>query len=617
MARMALISNGVIAALYDHNFHIRDLYYPLLDQHHNHSVRGSFRYGLWKDGNMVWLDSVDKAIEMNNLLVTARFNLADASVTFSAAASQTRPAIITKVQIRGEGLFRVIQYNDFRLNNSELGDTAFYDPGLDAIIHYKGSTWFAVAASTQIYEYTVGRRDQGTVLKDCEDGVLSKNPIAQGSVDSAVSIASKEFYLYIAAGRSYEELRSTLTDLRRSPGEHYEISTKYWELLTESLPKEKLVRQSIAVLIGHIGANGEIPASMDTDILKFNLDTYAYIWPRDAVHVATALDAMGFWSFTRRFYQKLFNEMLTSEGYLFQKYNADSTFGSTWHPWTANTRQSRNIQEDETALAIYGLWYHFIKSKDFFVLRDLYENMERAAEFLASFIDEKLRLPLMSYDLWEERLGVHTYTVASVYAGLLSASDIARRLGVWNKEEKWKAIAKSIRDSFVNSMVSKDGYFLRSVRIDNGKIIDVDNVVDSATLAAGLLGLVKMDDPRFITTVNTIKDRLWVSSSGGLARYENDYYQRVEGDYSKIPGNPWIITTMWLSQVYAARGDKDSAVSLLRWVEGVASPTGLLPEQVSPFNSAPLSVMPLAWSHAEYLKAVAAINGESFLPPSA
>jgi len=72
----------------------------------------------------------------------------------------------------------------------------------------------------------------------------------------------------------------------------------------------------------------------------------------------------------------------------------------------------------------------------------------------------------------------------------------------------------------------------------------------------------------------------------------------VAPDYSGIPGNPWIITTLWLAQAYILQGNPDAAKQLVSWVNGVTSPTGMLPEQVRPFDFAPLSVVPLAWSHA-------------------
>ena len=44
----------------------------------------------------------------------------------------------------------------------------------------------------------------------------------------------------------------------------------------------------------------------------------------------------------------------------------------------------------------------------------------------ASLLEERF---LVSYDLWEERLGVHSFTVASVYGGLMEASNFTRLFG--------------------------------------------------------------------------------------------------------------------------------------------------------------------------------------------
>mgnify|MGYP001770626163 CR=1 FL=1 len=59
---------------------------------------------------------------------------------------------------------------------------------------------------------------------------------------------------------------------------------------------------------------------------------------------------------------------------------------------------------------------------------------------------------------------------------------------------------------------------------------------------------------------------------------------------------------MWLAQCYILRGDCEKADELIKWANKVKTPTNLLPEQINPFNGSPVSVTPLAWSHAEHLK---------------
>jgi GH15 family glucan-1,4-alpha-glucosidase len=90
-----------------------------------------------------------------------------------------------------------------------------------------------------------------------------------------------------------------------------------------------------------------------------------------------------------------------------------------------------------------------------------------------------------------------------------------------------------------------------------------------------------------------------------MARYEADYYHRVGEDVKNVPGNPWFITTLWLAQYFIARAKKQEdlarAKQLIEWVQRHAHPSGVLAEQVDPYDNAPLSVSPLTWSHAEFV----------------
>jgi GH15 family glucan-1,4-alpha-glucosidase len=87
-----------------------------------------------------------------------------------------------------------------------------------------------------------------------------------------------------------------------------------------------------------------------------------------------------------------------------------------------------------------------------------------------------------------------------------------------------------------------------------------------------------------------------------MARYENDGYYQVN---PHVPGNPWIICTLWLAdyliRVSAKDEDLDQAKGLLTWVAKHALPSGVMPEQVHPDSGQPLSVSPLTWSHATYV----------------
>jgi glucoamylase len=131
----------------------------------------------------------------------------------------------------------------------------------------------------------------------------------------------------------------------------------------------------------------------------------------------------------------------------------------------------------------------------------------------------------------------------------------------------------------------------------NGKL---DFTVDSALFSIWRFGLLQPDDPMMVSTANKIFNKLWVPKIGGLARYENDYYQRIKDDKS-IPGNPWIITTLWGADYYSSLGRMDESKNLIDWVVDHAQPSGVFSEQINPYDGKPISVSPLVWSHAEFV----------------
>ena len=88
---------------------------------------------------------------------------------------------------------RLFFTQDFHIYGYEAGDTALFEPSLNAIVHYKGQRYFLVggaAGGEGFYQYAIGYKeieDREGTWRDAEDGQLSSNPVAQGAVDSAVS----------------------------------------------------------------------------------------------------------------------------------------------------------------------------------------------------------------------------------------------------------------------------------------------------------------------------------------------------------------------------------------------------------------------------------------------
>ncbi len=187
--------------------------------------------------------------------------------------------------------------------------------------------------------------------------------------------------------------------------------------------------RSQLILRTQIDNRGAIIAANDHDITAFNRDTYSYMWPRDGSIVAAALDAAGHTDVTRQFY-KFCARAITREGYLLHKYNPDGSTASSWHPWVApDGSEQLPIQEDETALVLWALWQRFLRRRDVEMVKPLFRAVTHAADFLASWRDPATGLPWPSYDLWEERRGILTWTCGAVVGGLRAACELAKAFG--------------------------------------------------------------------------------------------------------------------------------------------------------------------------------------------
>jgi GH15 family glucan-1,4-alpha-glucosidase len=301
--------------------------------------------------------------------------------------------------------------------------------------------------------------------------------------------------------------------------------------------------------------------------------------------------------------------ILAETGFLMHKYNPDGSVGSSWQPWMQGEEMLLPIQEDETALVIWAIWNHYLVHRDIEAIRPLYSPfVERAADFLLGFRDDKTNLPLPSYDLWEERRGIFTFTTATVIGGLKAAASLAT---LFQEEERVNAYmtgaleVKAALDQYL--YCPRDGRFARGILLDDG-VQARDSTVDSSLLGLVIFGGYDPLDERVVRTAQAVEERLWVKAgSGGLARYEGDSYQRAL-DREDVPGNPWVVCTLWLAQyrIAAARNRKslEQALPLLMWAAERALPSGVLPEQVHPESGDFLSVSPLTWSHATFVAAV-------------
>lgn len=646
MARDLPLGNGNVLVNFDTQYNLRDIYFPYVGQE-NQAIDHLSHFGVWTAEDFFWIDHPElhkKAGYLNDSMVTnvdithERLGL---NMQIRDGVDVHENMFIRKVKVDNnwdhERTVKLYFHLDLHLYGNGVGDTVFYDPDLRSLVFYKGHRYLSLSCFTPDNKavfpssYAIGQKElhglEGT-WRDAEDGKLGKNPIAQGSVDGTIELelkipakGSTEGWFWICFGKDIQQINRLEHEIRTAtPQAMLQRTYDYWlrwlahdrhelELLAPDIAS--FYKRSLLIIRTNMDNRGAIIAANDSDIMKFAKDTYSYMWPRDGALITHALDRSGYYALTRKFYE-FCRRGLSKEGFLFHKYNPDGSVGSSWHPWI-NDRDEKQfpIQEDETALVLYALWHHHQLAGTLEQSREEYESMVvPAADFLVRYKDAS-GLPLPSYDLWEERYGVHTFTVASVYAGLISAGNFAEYFKEGQRALLYRDTAQKIKEAAEAQLYNKqEKRFIRALYWnDELKTYEPDMTLDASVYALFDFEMFAADDPRIEATMKAIRERLWVKTEvGGIARYTNDYYHQVTKDVGNVPGNPWFICTLWYAEWLIARADKvddlKEAEGLIRWTMDHALPTGILAEQVHPFTGEPLSVSPLTWSHASFIKVV-------------
>ncbi len=670
MPRSLVIGNGTLLATFDESLQLRDFYYPFVGMEDQTTYGKVHRVGFWVEGKgFAWLNDpswkvapryAPETLVGNSLLENEMLGL---SVTLRDYVHPVHNILLRHFFLRSRDgqpkKVRLLFNHDFHIYGDKQKDTAFYEPYTNSVIHFRQKRYFLIGGlpdvshpvpppkawegayssalhsreklrSSGLADFTVGKSHfrglEGT-WKDAEDGVLARNPVEQGSVDSTVGLhcdvpasGETEAALWVCVGTSLDEvLNLQETILRETPERLHRNCHNYWKSWVNKTPPRfgslapdivDLFKRSLLIIRTHVDHQGGIVAAADADIMAFNRDTYTYVWPRDGAFVSLALDRAGYGEVTRKFFGFCASIQMP-DGYLLHKYNPDGSPGSTWHPWFKDGEPQLPIQEDETALVIYALGKHFERQQDFEFLQEMFESfVKRAAQFLCNFRETQTGLPLASYDPWEEFRGVFTYTTACTIAGLHAAAQIANVLGHHQHSERYQSVADEMRQALLFHLFDEGTKrFVKYIQRRDGATITRNLTPDASLAAVWLLEVLPPDDPRVVSTMQQLRQELQVRMGiGGMARYPGDRYQEVVPVGKDLPGNPWIITTLWDAQWLIARARKPEdllpAREALQWAANRASPAGILAEQFHPLTGAPLSVAPLTWSHSTFVETV-------------
>lgn len=356
--------------------------------------------------------------------------------------------------------------------------------------------------------------------------------------------------------------------------------------------------------------SGGVSAAIEVDEKMEHCGRYSYCWPRDAVFITRAFDKINMKKETEKFYKNFCKNTQSKNGMWEQRFYTDGRLAPCW-----------GYQIDETASVIYGIYEHYLVTKDIKFLKETLKMCENASKFLCIYMDnilgthdtsdivkneiektyhteERNKLPL-SYDLWEMNEGIHLYSLASIYGALKAMLGIYEKIEPEYTENRLKLEAIQKLKAKIQKNMDEIKKYISANLYDEGRKCLLRNVSDQKTDISMLgvtvpFGLFGAKEKTVQNTVEKINLTLR-TYTGGYLRFEEDNYMGGR--------NPWPIATLWMAMYYKEIGEMEKAQECINFVVNSANEHGFLAEQVSNETMEPAWVNGLAWSHAMFILA--------------
>ncbi|MFI6780394.1 glycoside hydrolase family 15 protein [Micromonospora sp. NPDC050276] len=189
--------------------------------------------------------------------------------------------------------------------------------------------------------------------------------------------------------------------------------------------------------------------------------------------------------------------------------------------------------------------------------------------------------------MWEERGVQHHHVSSKVQCWV--ALDRAVRFGDVLGEPPDVARWAAARDA-VRAEVLERGWNER-LQSYTGSFESDD--LDASVLVMPLVGFLRADDPRMLSTIRAVEQRL--SHDGLLRRWDGD------------PAG-FLICSFWLVCCLALAGERDRAHRLFRGLAARVNDLGLFAEQIDPLTGEQLGNFPQAFSHIGLINAAGVLT---------
>jgi glucoamylase len=527
-------------------------------------------------------------------------------------------------------------------NNAYVVETS----GREILVANHGETWLALMATVPFRRVSCGYVGHSDGWTDLADN-FQMDWVFDQALDGNVALTGElqlddreEFTLGLALGEGMHNAIATLFQALGIPfSEKRDRYVDQWTRTTRrNLPLERvagdggnLYQSSVSLLLAHEDKSfpGALIASMsipwgeskgDDDIGGYHL-----VWPRDMVNSSTGLLAAGHTSTALRTLIYLATSQLEDGGFP-QNY------------WINGQAHWHGVQLDQVSFPI--LMAYRLREANALADFDPYVMVMRAARYLV------IQGPATEQERWEEAGGYSPSSLASNIAAMFCAAAFAHERGDHGTAKFLEEYADFVEGHVEDWTVTTQGTLVPGVpkhyiRItpplvsdlmagedpNNGRLVVANrppggpfefpakDIVDAGFLELVRYGIRKPGDSLIEDSLQVVDQVLKVETPFGPCwrRYNHDGYgQRPDGSSYEGwgQGRAWPLLTGERAHYELAAGRDTS--HLIRAMEGFASSTGLLPEQIWDTHDLPGthmflgrptgSAMPLMWAHGEYVK---------------
>ena len=372
-------------------------------------------------------------------------------------------------------------------------------------------------------------------------------------------------------------------DLQSTSRDFADRTRDYWMEWVRRLSisydwQEAIIRAAITLKLSNFDETGGIIAAHTTSIPESpgsgRTWDYRYCWLRDAYFVVQALNRIGatrtmeeFISFTISIASKpdqelrpLYSVVPTSDVEERTAPNLEGYRGDgTVRIGNAAVGQAQHDTYGSVILAAMPLFFD----------RRLPRPGDAGLFHLLETLGERAARKALEPDagIWEYRgrQRVHTHSAAMCWAGCQRLSAIATRIGLDDRAKYWNAVAEPIHAALLDQAWNeKRGAFTAAFGSDD---------LDASVLLLPDLGVLDVDDPRFVSTVSAMERELVREKH--VMRYAN-------ADDFGLPVTAFLICRFWLIDAQWSLGRREAARDLFIDALSHRNRYGLLSEDVDP-----------------------------------